>query len=152
MKRQSTTLEVSKAAVSGFILERTAKRMKQAFQRVLSRAQCGITVDQWVVLQALNKKDRQTQQAIAAAVYKDPPTLTRIIDLLCKKGLTCREQDPDDRRSFRIALTENGKAKINQVLPLLVRFREQAWNGLTHKEVEQMVRSLDKVFDNLGEI
>ena len=35
----------------GFVLERTAKRMKQFFQQQLAAAEAGITIDQWVILQ-----------------------------------------------------------------------------------------------------
>jgi len=140
----------ARSRISGFILERTAKRMKQAFQQELLQADQQITVDQWVVLQELDREDRQTQQAIAEAVYKDPPTLTRIIDRLGEKGLIRREADPEDRRRFRIGLTDAGRKKIEAVEPLLMRFRQKAWSGLEEQEVHQLITSLNKVFENLG--
>ncbi len=136
--------------VSGFILERTAKRMKQAFQQELLQAKQHITVDQWVVLQELERKDKQPQQAIAEAVYKDPPTLTRIIDRLCEKDLIRRELDPGDRRRFRIGLTDAGRDKIEAVKPLLAQFRQKAWAGLSEEEIRQLMSSLNKVFENMG--
>lgn len=142
-----------KSKVSGFVLERTAKRLKQYFQQQLAAAETGITIDQWVVLQVLDKQDGASQLDIAKATFKDAPTITRIIDLLCKKELTQRNSDPDDRRRFRIHLTEAGKGKIKEVLPIIKAARDVAWAGLSDESIDEMVRVLNTVFDNLnGEV
>lgn len=146
---QATQIKDKKSEVSGFILERTAKRMKQFFQQRLAAADADITIDQWVLLQELDKQDGQSQLDLARATFKDAPTVTRIIDLLDKKGLTRRVPDPEDRRRFRIELTENGRQKIREVLPLVKSFRQEAWQGLTEAEVDQLVATLNKLFDNL---
>jgi DNA-binding MarR family transcriptional regulator len=134
----------------GFTLERTAKRMKQFFQQTLATAGADITIDQWVVLQVLNKEDGLSQFQIAQATYKDAPTITRIIDLLCHKGLTVRVKDPSDRRRFRIQLSDQGRAKIEEVLPIIQNARSKAWNGLDAQRMDQLMDSLNKVFDNLS--
>ncbi len=135
--------------LSGFILERTAKRMKQHFQQVLQAAGADVTIDQWVMLQALDKRDGQGQHELARAVFKDAPTVTRIIDLLCRKGLTRRRPDPEDRRRFRIFLTPAGRKKIGEVLPVVKRARRQAWEGLADEQIDQLVNTLNTVFRNL---
>ena len=135
---------------SGFILERTAKRLKQHFQRALQTAEAGITIDQWVILQELDREDGLSQLELARAVFKDPPTVTRIIDLLCDKGLTRRVADPADRRRFRIQLTQGGRRKIREVLPIIQRARSQAWKGLSNGDIDQLMQTLNTVFDNLG--
>ncbi len=138
-----------KTEISGFIIERTAKRMKQSFKKVLKEQRAGITVDQWVVLQELQKEDGLSQFEIAALIFKDPPTLTRIIDLLCEKQLIERLPDTEDRRKFNIFLTKNGKAKIVQVLPMVESFRASAWNGLSGNEINQLKSILNTIFNNL---
>lgn len=134
----------------GFTLERTAKRMKQFFQQTLASAGADITIDQWVVLQVLDKEDGLGQFQIARATYKDAPTITRIIDLLCQKKLTERVTDPGDRRRFCIQLTELGKAKIEEVLPIIQQARKKAWKGLDPQQMDRLMDSLNKVFDNLS--
>jgi DNA-binding MarR family transcriptional regulator len=134
----------------GFILERTAKRMKQFFQQQLAAAEAGITIDQWVILQVLDRQEGLSQLEIARATYKDAPTVTRIIDLLCQKGLTCRLADPTDRRRFNIQLTPAGRDKIEAVLPVIQAARRQAWQGLPPAELDRLADILNAVFDNLG--
>ena len=139
-----------KSESSGFILERTAKRLKQFFQQQLTAAGTGITIDQWVVLQVLDRQEGLSQLEIARETYKDAPTITRIIDLLCRKGLTHRITDPADRRRFKIQLTEEGKQKIEATLPIIRDARRQAWQGIDNPEIDRLVDVLNSVFDNLS--
>ncbi|TXB62327.1 MarR family transcriptional regulator [Phaeodactylibacter luteus] len=134
----------------GFTLERTAKRMKQFFQQTLAAAGTGITIDQWVVLQVLNQQNGLSQLEIARATYKDAPTITRIIDLLCKKGFTERVTDANDRRKFRIELTAGGRQKIDEVLPIIQHARRKAWDGLGNQQIDQLMDTLNQLFDNLA--
>jgi len=150
LPRKATSIKDKKSEVSGFVLERTAKRMKQYFQQKLVLAEAEITVDQWVVLQQLDRKEGLSQLEIARATFKDAPTVTRIIDLLCRKELTRRSPDPADRRRFRIELTPDGRRKIEELLPVVKNFRHEAWQGLSDAEVDHLVATLNKIFDNLS--
>jgi len=138
-----------KLQISGFMLERTTKLMKRHFQQKLAAAGVGVTVDQWVVLQELDRKNGLSQLEIARLTFKDAPTVTRIIDLLCEKQLTRREPDERDRRRFKIVLTEQGKAKIQKVLPIAREMRSTAWHGLTDDDMDQLVQTLNTIFENL---
>ncbi|MCO6490235.1 MAG: MarR family transcriptional regulator [Phaeodactylibacter sp.] len=139
-----------KSESSGFVLERTAKRLKQFFQQQLTAADTGITIDQWVVLQVLDRRDGLSQLDIARETYKDAPTITRIIDLLCRKGLTRRITDPADRRRFKIQLTGEGREKIDATLPIIRDARRQAWQGIEDAEIDRLVDVLNSVFENLS--
>ncbi|MCB9082372.1 MAG: MarR family transcriptional regulator [Lewinellaceae bacterium] len=138
-----------KAAIPGFILERTAKRLKQYFQQQLLLLDAGITIDQWVMLQSVEHTPGINQLDLAKAVFKDAPTVTRMIDLLVNKGLLERRPDPGDRRRFCIHLTPAGQAKIQEVLPHMRQFRQEAWAGLTEGETETLMSLLNKVFQHL---
>ena len=147
----SALTNTKNSAVSGFIIERTAKRMKQACQQRLKAAGIDITVDQWVILQELAQKDGLSQYEIAKKTFKDAPTITRIIDLLCKKELTTRVLDTQDRRRFKICLTDQGKKYIEDILPVIHDFRQQAYQNLSTENMSQLIELLNTIFDNLGE-
>jgi len=83
-------------SISGYQIELTAKLMRQRFKRALRKAQSDVTIDQWVVLRQLAERDGSSQLELARAVYKDPPTLTRIIDLLEERGYIRRGPDQQD--------------------------------------------------------
>lgn len=137
------------ADLPGFVLERASKRMKQYFQEQLQKNNCGITIDQWVILQELNKQDGLSQLDIAKATFKDAPTVTRIMDLLCDKQLTRRVKDIDDRRRFRIELTQIGRAKIAETEPIIEAAREKTWQGFDEQKLENLMDILNEVFENL---
>lgn len=138
-----------RSGVSGFVIERTAKRMKQVCQHYLTEAGFDLTVDQWVILKELDKADGQGQNELARKTFKDAPTVTRIIDLLCKKGLTTRETTSDDRRKFQIYLTEEGKATITALVPVIKQFRLQAYQNLSDAEMDLLTDIMDRIFENL---
>jgi DNA-binding MarR family transcriptional regulator len=138
-----------KSVLSGFVIERTAKRMKQACQHYLHEAGIDLTVDQWVLLHELSKADGEGQNELARKTFKDAPTVTRIIDLLCKKGLTRRKVAPDDRRKFNVFLTETGKSTIAETIPVIQQFRRQAYANLSSEELDTLNDILDKIFENL---
>ncbi|MCB0650929.1 MAG: MarR family transcriptional regulator [Saprospiraceae bacterium] len=146
---ETAVLLDKKVAISAVILERTAKRMKRFFQEQLVADEAGITVDQWVILQQLDKEDGLNQYEIAKAVFKDAPTVTRILDLLVDKELVARIPDVSDRRRFNIVLTPQGKEKVETVRPCMKAGRERAWAGLDDEAISQLIESLNQVFENI---
>lgn len=132
-----------------FILDRTARRVKQYAQRRFKELGFNITVDQWLVLKNLYESKGMKQNELADLVFKDNPTLTRMIDLLCKKGLTQRTMHPQDRRSFVVTLTREGQKKVEQLKPKMRDVRVKAWEGLTEKDFQQFKKILNAIYQNL---
>jgi len=132
----------------GFLIERTIKKIRQNLQKRFADKGVGITVDQWVILDQLNINEGMSQNELAECTYKDAPTVTRIIDILCKKKLTQRVMDPDDRRRFKIMLTQEGKEVIEKALPEVYAVRKQGWEGLEDKDYEHLMRILDAIYKN----
>src|ERR1700712_2115852 len=91
----------------GFIINRTAKVLIQAFDQEL-RKEIGITFGQWKIIITLvnNDDDGLTQKEIADKLGLEGPTLIPIIDNLEKDGFITRMVDKNDRRNNRIFLTE----------------------------------------------
>ncbi|MGC1240661.1 MAG: MarR family transcriptional regulator [Chryseosolibacter sp.] len=132
-----------------FLLDRTARRVKQYAQQKFKELDLNITVDQWLVLKHLYEHSSLKQNELAEILFKDNPTLTRIIDLLCEKELAIRKQHPADRRSFQVALTKQGKKKVEQMKPKIQNIRLKAWEGLSKDDFTQFKRVLDTIYNNL---
>ncbi len=146
---QQLSAKDRKEEIPGFIIERTAKRLRQSFKMVLKQMDAGITIDQWAILYELEKEDGLSQFELANRTFKDAPTVTRIIDKLCAKKLMTRIPDTEDRRRFSIYLTDIGRIKINEIIPAARSFRTKVWNGLDDKTVDFLTKTLNQVFDNL---
>ena len=132
-----------------FLLDRTARRVKQYAQQKFKEMKLNITVDQWLVLKHLYENESMKQNELAELLFKDNPTLTRIIDLLCEKSLTLRHPNPTDRRSFHVALTKEGKKKVEQLKPKIEKIRLKAWEGLSRDDFSQFKKVLDTIYNNL---
>jgi DNA-binding MarR family transcriptional regulator len=132
-----------------FLLDRTAKRVKQYAQQRFKELGFNVTVDQWIVLKHLHEHEEMKQNELADLLCKDNPTLTRIIDLLCDKGLTIRTIHPQDRRSFVVSLTKEGVKKVQQLSPKVKDIRLKAWEGLTERDFNQFKKILNSIYENL---
>ena len=148
----SKTAILSKKSLDfpGFLIEQTAKRLKKSFGQTLLKLEAGITADQWVVMDFLSRNDGSNQLEIANYLSKDAPTLTRILDLLSEKGFTIRKKDAADRRKFVIFLTPQGKEKHHFLLPHVLQFRENHFDGLTNYEIDQLQEILKKINDQIS--
>ncbi len=87
------------------------------------------------------------QLAERAAVTK--AAMTGLIDGLVKDGLVAREQDPLDRRSYRVALTPAGDRFLKGMLPDHFTRMNALVGKLTLEDKRQLVKLLEKVRDQL---
>jgi|SRR5690349_23681217 len=133
-----------------FLLDRTSRRVKQYAQQRFKEMGFNITVDQWLVMKHLYEHEEMKQNELAELIFKDNPTLTRIIDLLCKKGLTVRTLHPSDRRSFIVSLTKEGIKKVEQLKPKVKDVRFKAWEGLSERDFNQFKKILNTIYQNLS--
>ncbi len=132
-----------------FLLDRTARKVKQYAQQKFNQAEFDITVDQWLVLKNLSENTLLSQTELAQLVFKDHPTLTRIIDILSKKGFVERIPHPQDRRSFQLHLTDLGISKVKALKPEVAQIREKAWENLNESDFEEFKRILNTIYQNL---
>ncbi len=132
-----------------FLLDRTARRVKQYAQQKFKVGDFDITVDQWLILKNLSENELLSQSELAAMVFKDQPTLTRIIDILTKKRYVERVPHPQDRRSFHLLLTKEGSDKVAALKPEIASIREKAWENLNESDFEEFKRILNTIYNNL---
>lgn len=132
------------------LLDRTARKVKWYAQQQFRELELNMTVDQWLVLKLTSENAEICQHELAKLMYKDMPTVTRIVDLLCAKGLIERKVHPNDRRSFVLKLTKDGEAKVSDCKDQVRAIRLKAWEGLDEKDFNDFNRILSKIYDNLA--
>ncbi|WP_044171586.1 MarR family winged helix-turn-helix transcriptional regulator [Flectobacillus major] len=134
-----------------FKIDTTIKKIRQSLQKKLDDAQLDITVDQWVLLDHIfrNQSSGISQNELAEMTVKDAPTVTRIIDLLVKKGLAERSMAESDRRRFNITLTESGIQKFHEAFPIVAEVRRKGWGMLSEDDYQTFVRILDSIYINI---
>ena len=104
--------------------------------RVVGRLnESDLTPNQLGVLEALLHLGPLTQRDLGRKILTSPGNLTDVIDKLERRKLVHRTICPEDRRSVRVALTEEGRMLIESVFPLHAADIHQAMSPLSLDEL-----------------
>ena len=130
-----------------YALDKCIKTYRQFAQRRFIEAGLDITIDQWLVLNAISEKPDLSQLEIADRVFKDASSVTRIIDLLIKKEYLQRETHEWDRRRFSLGLTKEGQAVMKKIAKVVEQNRAQALKEISEGQLLQMQQTLSLIID-----
>jgi DNA-binding MarR family transcriptional regulator len=132
----------------GYMIGRTVQSVKNLIFREFKSRNFNITPEQWAVMSYLHKEDGLYQKQIADFLFKDKPTVTRILDLLEKKNLIIRISDEKDRRKFKIYLTQDGKDTVVQLIPIAKEVQFKIRENIQQDEIETLKNILNKIYMN----
>ena len=132
-----------------FLCERMMRRAKDYSKAAFAAQGFDISIDQWVILKRISQDEGISQVDLANATYKDPASVTRILDILEKKGWAERRADEKSRRAYKIHLTTEGAAFVAQVMPLVLEIREKGAENLTPEEIQVTKTALKKMYASL---
>ena len=131
-----------------YAIEKAIKVYRQFAQRRITSRGIDITVDQLLILRAMQDHEEITQKQIADMVFKDYASITRIIDLLVKKEYLQRKMHPVDRRRFDLTITTDGNQVLAQLDETVASYRKDALRGISKSEVDSLQKLLQKITDN----
>jgi DNA-binding MarR family transcriptional regulator len=131
----------------------TASRVLVAMAaRSLADAGEEVTLTQYRSLVVLASRGPQGVASLAEAVAVTPPTASRLVDRLLRKGLVHRRTDRHDRRQVRIGLTEAGRRLIDVVTEHRRQEIASLLKSLPVGEQRSMARGLQKLAHAAGEV
>ena len=122
---------------------------KIAQLQMFARNNFEITPEQYIILAILVENGELYQRQIAEIAYKDRPNITRLINILEKKGLVKRVEDVQKRKVFKIVITKKGVGIHQKIRPYMLELHNSAVNGITKEELESCIDTLGKMLDNL---
>lgn len=132
-----------------FLLERTVRRFRKFSQREFTKREIDLSGEQWVVVKRVHESPGITQTEIANSTYKDPASVTRMIDILEKKEFVVRTAEEGDRRACSINLTVKGQKYVDEVLPLAAEMRKFGMRNVSNQDKETFIKVLNKIYENL---
>jgi len=145
MSEQPNNFELERAM--GFFVNRTAYVMSEAVARRFAQHGYPITAQDFGILFRLWKQDGLSQIQIASLMMRDKTTITRRLDGLVKKGLIERRSDENDRRMFRIHLTNTGREATAALMGVVDAFQGEVLAEVPVEEREATVRTLKKIIE-----
>ena len=134
----------------GFALAKACRAHRVSVGAAL--AEVGLHVGQEMVLLELWREDGLKGGELAARLRVEPPTVTRMLQRLEGCGLVERRRDPGDARSFRVYLTQKGRALEGPVAERWGRVEAQAFRGMSEEEKLLLRGLLARIRENLGAV
>jgi DNA-binding MarR family transcriptional regulator len=135
-----------------YTLEKSIKSYRQFAQRAMLKQGFVLTIDQWLVLKAIMDNPEWNQQAIADAAFKDFASVTRIIELLVKKGFLTRAIHPTDRRRFLLMPTPKAEQDLKAMRPITEQNRKTALKGVSEEQLGLLHQYLTRIIENCQNI
>ncbi len=147
MKNQFEFSEIS----LGYLLNRTALYIRIAALQLFKANNFCITPEQFGLLYTLSREDGLYQRQLSKILLKDRPNITRIVDILVKKGFVTRISDPGNRRIYKLYITDEGKEILLQIIPKARELHDKGIDGLTKDDMDNLKRIMGKIRDNFEE-
>ena len=110
----------------------------------------GLDIPEWRVLATLGfRNDPCSAQYIVHCTRTHKSTISRAVTALMTRQLVERVENEDDRREFRLRMTQKGQALYAQLIPRLLRKEHEIMSCLSPQEQEEFARMLGKIESSL---
>lgn len=130
-----------------FLINDVARLLRRRYDQ---RAQTlGLTRAQWQVLTYVGRNEGTNQASLADFMEVEPITLSRHIDRMQAAGLVERRPDPNDRRAYRIYLTEEGRPILAKLRVLGTEVLDEVLAGVPEQDAERLIETLLALRGNL---
>lgn len=129
-------------------MEETATRLHSAAIRLLRMLRredeaSGLSAPRLSALSVIVFAGPLSLAELASAEQVRPPTMSRLVDGLVEAGLVTREIAPGDRRSVRIAATEEGRRLLETGRQRRVRVLTRRLDKLAESERRALARGVE---------
>jgi DNA-binding MarR family transcriptional regulator len=108
-----------------------------------------ITPEQFGVLARLRVQQGLNQSQLGERMLKDRHNITRILNLLEKRGYIERRPDSSDRRIFRVFLTESGQEIQEELTPIVIKHLDELLDGVHDQDRETIRKILERIVTNI---
>lgn len=142
-------IEIDLESSIGYVINRTAIKMKTYLFKCFKDKGFDITPEQLSVLIGLRRKNGQYQKELGDKILKDKPNMTRLLDILEKMKFITRKPDKNDRRKFKIFLTEEGNKTVEKLLPIITETKNNFTANITEEEISLLINVLSKISNNI---
>jgi MarR family transcriptional regulator, organic hydroperoxide resistance regulator len=127
----------------------------QAESRRLAKDQCakhGITATQLNALKLLHSVGDISLSELSKKMSATNSAITGLVDRMVEANLVAREQSIEDRRVWRIKLTQEGRAMAKKFDVAPWEILRDAVTALPQPELDQLMKTLLKVADHIEDV
>jgi DNA-binding MarR family transcriptional regulator len=91
-----------------------------------------------------------SQQELADQMQKDKNSVTKLVDAIERKGFVIRRQNPDDRRSNTLVLTEKAETLKPGAKQKGISILDKMLEGISEDELRSFLVTLRKLNNNMN--
>jgi DNA-binding MarR family transcriptional regulator len=110
----------------------------------------GIDIPQWRVLATLSTGNGWTAKAIVASTRTHKSTISRAVEALTERGLIERVQSPDDKRTYRLRLTTQGRRLLREIEPMVLDYERRLMEELGETDGRRLEKAISSLEQALG--
>lgn len=130
-------------------LNLTGCKLKQFMAAMLKQRNVDLTPEQFLLIDLLWNQGDMSQQQLADQMHKDKNSVTKLVDAIERKGFVVRLQNPHDRRSNTIVLTEKAQEIKLGAKKVGISLLDQMLEGIDEEELHNFLGTLRKLSDNM---
>lgn len=130
----------------GYLIARSRTMLSRAIEEALR--ELDITHAQGGVFLMLAMGQCSTAADLARDMFIDSAAMKRTLDKLEAKGFIRRYTDETDKRLFKLALTESGKAMAARLPPIYASVLDVGFTGFAPEELQFLKYLLRKLLAN----
>lgn len=132
----------------GLLLSRTYFTFKKETTHLLQPLD--ITPEQFGILEQLTRYNGISQKALAELHGKDQTSVGKTLDRMEKKELIIRSISPNDRRAIVLQVSKKGLELYEKAKITMQESLEQLNEIFTEEEADQLISSLNKIYNKLS--
>ena len=136
-------------AQTGFLLRKVSAASFNAFAEIVGEH--GLHPMHFGMLMIISAEEPISQHDLGERAGVDPSTMVARMDLLEEKGLIERVRSADDRRSYAIRLSPEGRKLLGQLRRRAKVHGDRFFAPLTEREREQLHSLLTKLAAGIDE-
>lgn len=105
--------------------------------------------EQNLIMLMLWNQDGISSNELVLQLKKDKASIARMITSLEGKGFIKKVDDPTDKRTFKVHLSDEGKQLAHFVVPIQQKIRETVTAGMTKEEIAELIKLITKIINNV---
>ncbi len=129
----------------GFHLRRSQVAAFKHFAQTVTMAE-GITPGLYGTIQVIANNPGLTQSALAEAMDVDRSSIVKVVNQLEEKGLISRDAVPNDKRSYSLRLTAQGRLSLKRIEDSVMRQDQEFSAALSESERETLIGLLKRLY------
>lgn len=108
-----------------------------------SRRDPDLTLPEFRSLAFINRAPGCSLNEVAEHIGLEPPSASKLVDSLVRRGLVSRQEDSDDRRRIRLSILPKGKTSIDAAFEHTREFLAERLAHLSESQSHELLQAIE---------